>query len=208
MPGPFEEQLEDICARAKRGLERERTQQLGGASIFIPLLPGEGGIDVLFEVRALHLKRQPGEVCFPGGHLEPGESPRDAAIRETAEELLVAPSAVRIICDLGEVSGPGGMPIWVYAGTIDSYAGTFDPTEVDRVFTVPLAWFESHEPHVYCGVLQPEPPADFPWELIPQGRNYPWRLRKHETTFYRGTDPLIWGFTARMMHRFITLLTS
>jgi 8-oxo-dGTP pyrophosphatase MutT (NUDIX family) len=152
------------------------------------------------------LARQPGEVCFPGGHIEQGEAPRDAAIRETCEELLVDAQHVRIIADLGSVVGPGGMPLWVYAGTLDNYGNTFDAKEVDRVFTLPLAWLRAHEPQVYRGELAPMMPDDFPWDSIPQGREDPWRRHTHEVPFYFGAEPLIWGFTARIVHRLVGLL--
>ncbi|MDO4532255.1 MAG: CoA pyrophosphatase [Coriobacteriia bacterium] len=201
-----ENTIADIRERLERGLQHEREQRRGGAAIFIPLLQDEDGIEVLFQVRALDLVRQPGEVCVPGGHIEPGEAPRDAAIRETCEELLVDAKDVRIIADLGNVVGPGGMPLWVYAGTLDNYANTFDAKEVDRVFTVPLAWLQAHEPRVYRGEQAPVMPDDFPWDAIPQGRAYPWRRHSHEVTFYFGTEPLLWGFTARMVHRLVKLL--
>ena len=118
--------IADICGRLERGLQHEQEQRRGGAAILIPLLQGEDGIEALFQVRASDLARQPGEVCFPGGHIEQGEAPRDAAIRETCEELLVDARSVRIIADLGNVVGPGGMPLWVYVGTLDGYGNTFD----------------------------------------------------------------------------------
>ena len=198
--------IADICGRLERGLQHEQEQRRGGAAILIPLLQGEDGIEALFQVRASDLARQPGEVCFPGGHIEQGEAPRDAAIRETCEELLVDARSVRIIADLGNVVGPGGMPLWVYVGTLDGYDNTFDAKEVDRVFTVPLAWLQAHEPQVYRGELAPVMPDDFPWDSIPQGREYPWRRHSHEVPFYFGAEPLIWGFTARMVHRLVRLL--
>ena len=204
----YDVELDTMRDRIARGLEHERAARRGGAAILIPLVPTDDGFAVLFEVRALHLKKQPGEVCFPGGHIELGEDPRAAAIRETCEELAISPSQVEVFADLGRVDGPGGMPLWVYAGVLDGYEGTYDPEEVDRTFTVPLSWFQEHEPHIYHAVLVPTPPEDFPWELVPQGRNYPWRRRKHDIPFYLGTDPIIWGFTARMMHRFVRLLNA
>ncbi|MFP3361046.1 coenzyme A pyrophosphatase, partial [Planococcus sp. SIMBA_143] len=36
-------------------------------AILLPLMEKEDGIHLLFEVRAASLRRQPGEICFPGG---------------------------------------------------------------------------------------------------------------------------------------------
>src|SRR3954466_3984821 len=57
-------------------------------AILLPLLQKEDGVHVLFEVRSLELRRQPGEICFPGGRIDTEDlDEKDAAIRETIEEL-------------------------------------------------------------------------------------------------------------------------
>ena len=43
-------------------------------AVLVPLIRREDGIHVLYEVRARDLDRQPGEICFPGGMQEPGET--------------------------------------------------------------------------------------------------------------------------------------
>ena len=41
-------------------------------AVCIPLIPTEAGFDVLFEVRSGKIPAQPGDVCLPGGRMEPG----------------------------------------------------------------------------------------------------------------------------------------
>ena len=179
-----------------------------GAAVLIPLLNTNTDPRVLLEVRAASLPVQPGEVCLPGGHIEPGEDPRDAAIRETCEELLVSPSQITIIGSMGAQPGPGGQQLHVYVGTLDDYKGTYSPSEVDRTFTLSVEWLAAHEPRVYEVSMQPEYPQDFPWELVPNGKDYAWRAQKHLVPFYHGTNPVVWGATARILARFARVWQS
>ena len=55
-------------------------------AVLVPLVEREGALSLLYEVRARTLRRQPGEVCFPGGRMESGETPEVCALRETFEE--------------------------------------------------------------------------------------------------------------------------
>ena len=173
----------------------------GGAAVLVPLVPSADGLEVLLEVRARTLSVQPGEVCLPGGGIEPDESPLDAAIRETCEELLVRPSQIDVLGSLGTFDGPGGRALHAFVATLVGYEGTYYPAEVDRTFTLPLSWLLAHEPDVYQVEYAPSFPEDYPWELVPGGRSYPWRARKSDVPFYRGTDPLVWGATARVLRR-------
>ena len=177
-----------------------------GAAVLVPLVPGAHGLDILLEVRALSLAVQPGEVCLPGGRIEADESPLDAAIRETCEELLVSPSQIDVLGSLGTFDGPGGRALHAFVATLRGYAGTFSPAEVDRTFTLSLGWLIAHEPDVYQVGYQPNYPVDYPWELVPGGRQYPWRARTSDVPFYRGTDPLVWGATARVLRRLAPVL--
>ena len=43
--------------------------------VLVPVVEGPEGLSLLFEVRASTLSHQPNEVCFPGGKVEPGETP-------------------------------------------------------------------------------------------------------------------------------------
>ncbi len=63
----------------------------GKYAVLVPLVEGEEGPALLYEVRAGSLRRQPGEVCFPGGKMEAAEYPEECALRETWEELGHSP---------------------------------------------------------------------------------------------------------------------
>ena len=55
-------------------------------AVAIPLVTDPAGIRLLIEVRARGIS-QAGDPCFPGGRIEPGETPKAAALRELREEL-------------------------------------------------------------------------------------------------------------------------
>ncbi len=178
---------------------RESRQQ--GAGVLIPLLEKDGCTQVLFEVRASHLDAQPGEVCLPGGRMEPGENGAQTAVRETCEELLIPESQVEVISPLDGFIGPGGRPLWVTLGRLHDYRGTFSPEEVDHVFTIPLQWFAENEPERYVTRQATQPGENFPYDRIPRGRNYAWRERPYEVFFYNWPGEELWGITARIMHQ-------
>ena len=60
------------------------------AAVLVPLVQLSSGPALLYEVRSGSV-HQPGEICFPGGRVEPGENPVDTALRETYEEMALAP---------------------------------------------------------------------------------------------------------------------
>lgn len=197
----------DIRRRLERGLARWQSKRRG-AAVLVSLVDAsgkDGSYDVLFERRARSLTTQPGEVCLPGGSIEAGEQPQEAALREAAEELLVAPSQIQLLSGLGGIEGPGGSTLHAFVGTIANYGGSFSPDEVEHTFRIPLAWFLSHEPQRYEVSLLREFPDDFPWELVPQGRDYAWRNKVDHIPFY-DTDPPVWGATARVIDRFVQLM--
>ena len=68
-------------------------------AVLIPLVNTDGGDALLMELRSQKV-RQPGEVCFPGGRAEPGETAVEAAVRETCEELGVTPDMIEVLGEL------------------------------------------------------------------------------------------------------------
>ena len=189
----------------RTALSRAADTRQRGAAVLIPLVEADGKLHVLLELRSLTLDIQPGEVCLPGGHMEVGERPRDAAIRETCEELCIAADQIELLGALGAQTGPRGIPLHVFVGTLRDYRGSFSPTEVDHTFTVPLGWLLAHDPQWYEVELRPHYPDDYPWELVPGGSSYRWRTQVNRVPFYEGTDPVIWGATARVLDRFARL---
>jgi 8-oxo-dGTP pyrophosphatase MutT (NUDIX family) len=158
------------------------------------------------EVRSLNV-RQPGEVCFPGGHVEPGENYVDAALRETCEELGIRPSAVNVL----QVMEPEWHLEKRYVYPVLAEIDPFEPErlilrqeEVSGVFTMPVAWLLSHEPAVY-DISDPES-GKLPVILRRYLRNY---KRGPNTTYYWEYEQYgIWGLTARYLVRLRDMLLA
>ena len=178
------------------------------AAVMIPLVETGHTLQVLFELRAPDLDIQPGEICFPGGGLEPGEEPEAAAVRETAEELCIQNDQITVLAGLDAVIGPSGAPIWAFAGQISGYEGTWSADEVAETFTVPLDWLLQNEPKVYMTELVTVTGDDFPYDLVPGGKEYPWARKKNPVYFYCWKDKVIWGLTARILTEFLRKLKA
>jgi len=76
-------------------------------AVLVPIIEIDGELNLIFEVRSNSIT-QPGEISFPGGRIEEGESPRKAAIRETSEELLLNKENIEIISELNYASSKSG----------------------------------------------------------------------------------------------------
>ena len=179
-------------------------------SVMIPLIKRDGEIHLLFEKRAFTLRNQPGEISFPGGRIEKGESPREAAVRETAEELLISEREIEIYSEGDFVVNPYAAIIYTFVGEIKKDFDKISPSEdeVEKVFIVPLSYFLKTRPKSYKINLRVERNKEFPYHLIPNGVNYKFKRGREEVLFYEYEDEIIWGFTAKMARRFVENLMS
>ena len=177
-------------------------------AVMLPLLRKEDGIHVLFEVRSLELRRQPGEICFPGGRIESQDlDEKDAAIRETVEELGINKEDISGVYPLDYMISPFGMILYPYVGYINRHdAIRPNPGEVGEIFTVPLSFFVENNPEIYRVHFKAEPEESFPYDLIPGGENYNWQAKGLDEYFYRYGGRVIWGLTARILVHFIEII--
>lgn len=183
----------------------ERFQKFG---VLVPLVEKNGEPHILFEVRAKHLRNQPGDVCFPGGKMDHcDEDAMACAIRETSEELGVSPYALHDVVPLDYIVSESGRIIYPFAGRLNKDADlVINRDEVEEVFTVPLHFFLHTEPKTYHVHLKVQPEADFPYDLIYNGEDYNWNDRKITEIFYQYDSYVIWGLTAKILVHFLGLL--
>ena len=81
-------------------------------AVLVPLVEREGELHLLYELRAAALRAQPGEVCFPGGGMEPGESALDCALREAREELGISPNDIEVLGGLDFICHRSGLVLY------------------------------------------------------------------------------------------------
>lgn len=179
-------------------------------AVLLPLVEIEKETHILFEVRSLKLRSQPGDVCFPGGRIDKADANALAsAIRETTEELGISPATIRHVYPLDYIVSPDGRIIYPFAGELTTLEKmTLNKAEVAEVFTVPLTYFLETEPDKYHVHLEVVPEEKFPFHLIQDGENYDWRTRKIDELFYIYGDRVIWGLTAKIITHFIEIIRS
>jgi len=152
---------------------------LKAAAVLVPIFLYETPA-VLLTLRASHLSAHAGQVAFPGGRIEAGETPEAAALREAAEEVGLDPRAPEVVGRLPDlVTGTGFHVTPVVALLRPPLALTPDPSEVAEVFELPLSL-----------VLDPAAPRRQRAEFAGQSREFwVWPHERHH----------IWGATASML---------
>ena len=166
------------------------------SAVLVALFDGDRGAEVVLTRRAEHLNNHKGEISFPGGRVDPGESPVAAALREAHEEVLLDPATVEVVGELDHLA------TWVSASLIvpvvgrlarrpDLRAGT---DEVDRIFTVPLA-----------DLLRADTYHEEVWD-----NDARWGDATVERSLYFFTldDETVWGATARVLVQLLSIATG
>jgi 8-oxo-dGTP pyrophosphatase MutT (NUDIX family) len=111
------------------------------AAVLLPIVNRPQGLTVLLTLRASDLRAHSGQVAFPGGKIDAGETPREAALREAREEIGLEE---RFIEPLGwldpYLTGTGFRVAPLVALVEPGFALKPNRLEVDDVFETPFAF--------------------------------------------------------------------
>ena len=172
-------------------------------AVLIPWVKTESGDSLLLEVRSQKV-RQPGEVCFPGGRVEPGESAVDTAVREAVEELGITSENIEVLSEHEPlVMGDGRVvnPVSARLHIDDTANLSISEDEVSEVFLLPAAWLEENEITHYD--LAETPNEDLPEKLLKYLSHYGNYRNTGETDYIEYEGHGIWGLTAKIIHEVV-----
>lgn len=136
-----------------------------------------------------------GDVCFPGGRLDPGEDSPTAALREAHEEVGLLPNLVTVVGELHSI-GTYVSRSWIVpivGHVAEPFALHAATSEVDRVF-----WVSLHD-LTKPGVFREEW-----WPTLPLGETVLGEtVRERPIFFFDVEGEMVWGATARMLHQLL-----
>ena len=166
----------------------EPGQKLRDAAVMVPVVLREAEPTLLLTKRTDHLHHHPGQISFPGGRVDPGDADATAAaLRETQEEIGLAPERIEIIGRLDSYLVRSGFMVVPLVGLVHPpFTLTLDNFEVAEAFEVPLSFFltpgsKQRHNRVFLG-------KERPFYAYPYGDYY------------------IWGATAGMIANFCEVL--
>lgn len=179
------ERLRAILAR-RPAIEIDAPQHRR-ACVLIPLIRKNGGWSILFTRRAENLAAHGGQIAFPGGAVEAGETFEQAATREAEEEVGIPPRNVELIGRLDDVITNSGFLVAPFVGVIhEPLDYVMQESEVVEIFEVPFeALLDIRNPEV---------------------RFVPFRKKRYPAYFYHYGAYEIWGLTGRMLKAFLDLV--
>ncbi len=184
-PSAIAERLADpaVLARVSRSFSDDAEMVSPGrvvpAAVLVPIV-AHPEPTVLLTLRSPRLSSHAGQVSFPGGRIEDGETPEAAAVREAAEEVGLDPRLPELVGRLPDhMTGTGFHVTPVVALVPPPLALTPDPAEVAEFFELPLST-----------VLDP---------AAPERRSGEFRGRRREFWVWPHEKHYIWGATAAIL---------
>lgn len=144
------------------------------AAVLVPMINRPSGLTMLLTQRSADLPDHPGQICFPGGRMEPEDrSLAHAALREATEEVGLPSERVAILGELAPYETVTGYHVTPIVGWVEPpFVLIPDPIEVADVFEVPLSFLLDPGNQQKHFRMQGEMRRDF-W-AIPYRERYIW----------------------------------
>lgn len=128
--------------------EHVKTREFKDAAILFALVEGAEHPTVILTQRSDKLNNHSGQIAFPGGRIDEGETPIEAALREADEEIGLAAQSVEVLGAMGPYYSGSGYKIHPVVGIVrDLPELTINEDEVADVFHVPLAFLMDQASH-------------------------------------------------------------
>ena len=172
------ENIKDIFRDYRIGINGE--EDMKRCSVLIPVVNIDGEDNIIFEIRNNKLNSNPGEICFPGGAIEEGETPNNILIYPF---LGVEKNQKEDIKNLISIN----------------------KEEVSHILLVPLKYLLNYEPEITYSKIINMPKEDFPFHNIIGGKDYKFRDGRYKVMFYKYNNFVIWGMTARILENFLNV---
>lgn len=163
-------------------------QSLADSAVLIPVTERAGRLELLFTERSHELRTHSGEISFPGGRREPeDDSLVETALRETHEEVGLAPDEIEVYGALTRVPTVTGFEVTAYVGEYASDCELIiDPGEIHLVFRAPLDELANPRAHRLED-------REFGGETFP-------------VHYFDYEDHVIWGVTGFLLYQFLEFL--
>lgn len=162
-------------------------RELRPAAVLIPIVSRPEDYYLLLTRRAANLRRQPGDISFPGGAIDTVDpSPLAAALRESEEEVGLKAEDVDVLGQMDERETVTGFRITPFVGAIVGPYPYRPNHEVEQLIEVPLSTLRRPD------VLQVE-------RRFFRGKRIP-----VYHYLYQGHD--IWGITGRLIKELLELI--
>lgn len=157
------------------------------SAVLVPIYYKEGQCYILFTRRTEKVKEHKGQISFPGGARQDGESLLETALRESAEEIGLAPADVEILGELDDtLTAVSNYIVTPFVGVVPwPYEFKADGWETDEMIKAPIS------------VLLTNASREKKTEVIDG--------KKVTSYFYHYQGRVIWGATARILHQFLDI---
>jgi len=151
------------------------------AAVLIPIYETNEGLQLLFTVRASHLRHHPGQISFPGGKFDVTDSSlAETALRESEEEIGLPRESVELIGHLPPMHTNSGFRVSPYLGFVGQHPPlVINYQEVDETFCAPFDYFLSEHNHIHHRVKH--------------------KSKSHDVYFMPWQQRNVWGVTAAIL---------